>query len=186
MLNGIDFSHHQPRSMDAEISKADFFIHKLSESTTFVDPEAMRRIRLFANNKPTIVYHFLRHPKSAEAEALHFIKRVKDTGFAHTIGVALDYECDLVDTEAAEVFMSIVEKELHKRPILYCGDLENRRVYQLIRSHDWGLWIARYRKNPPANISDFWQYTSEPYDKDIFFGDQERLLSFIKEWYHGY
>lgn len=180
MLNGIDFSHWQKEPMDKEISKADFFIHKLTESTDFLDPEAFRRVKLFAENKPMIVYHYLRHPKSAEAEALHFIKRVKETGLSHTLGVALDYEVERVDAATAEMFMYIVAKALHKRPILYCGDMESRDVYQMIRSRDWGLWIARYRKTPPEHICDFWQYANSPYDHDYFYGDRERLLTFIK------
>lgn len=180
MLKGIDFSHWQPEPMDSEISKADFFIHKITESTDFLDPEAFRRVKLFAENKPTILYHYLKHPKSVEAEALHFIKRVKDTGLSHTVGVALDYENNIVDPAVAELWLYIVSKALHKRPILYCGDFEKREVYNMIRSHDWGLWIARYRKNPPDHICDFWQCSSTPYDIDIFYGDMDKLLTFIK------
>lgn len=180
MLKGIDFSHWQPKSLDGEISKSDFFIHKLTEGNLYVDPEGLRRIPLFAENKPTIVYHFLRDPKKADSEALHFIKTVKETGFSHTLGVALDYECGKVDVKAAELWLFLVSKALNKRPILYCGDMESRNVYQMIRSRDYGLWIARYRKEPPNHISDFWQYTSDPIDRNIFFGEMAQLLTFIK------
>lgn len=178
-LRGVDFSHYQAQSMDPFISDAAFFIHKITESTGYIDPDAFRRIRKYADNKPTIVYHFMRNQDNTEHEMEHFVAAVQNSGYSHTIGVAIDYELNntRIDVAKMEYALSILESAFHKKPILYCSDLHCNELYQMIRAHDYGLWIARYRKKAPEHACDFWQYNNRPYDQDYFFGDMDRLIT---------
>lgn len=182
-LKGVDFSHYQAPSMDTFISDCDFFIHKITEGTHYRDPDCHRRLRMFADNKPTIVYHFLRDMGNIENEMQHFIAAVINSGYSHTIGVAIDYELNnsKVDIAKMEYALVMLENYFHKKPVLYCSDLHCNELYQMIRSHDYGLWIARYRKKEPEHACDFWQYSSRPYDQDYFFGDMVKLMKYIKE-----
>lgn len=180
MLSGVDFSHWQPSEMDVHISDYDFLIHKLTEGKSYTDPLANSRIKKFAEKKPMLVYHFLRDTAAVEREAEHFIFALKETGYMHTLGVALDYEVAHVNAAIAAKWLQIVASATGKRPVLYCGDLEEKAVYQMVRAYDYGLWIARYRKEAPDHACDFWQHTSKPFDKNIFYGDMSKLLTFIR------
>lgn len=183
ILKGVDFSHWQSGKMDSVISDCDFFIHKLTEGEKNVDPSAGRRIKTWCERKPTIVYHFLKDSNNYQKEISHFIDTFNATGYAHTLGACIDYETDTqANISAIEKAMYAIESILEVRPILYCGDVMSRELYQMIRTHDWGLWIARYRSKPPEHICDFWQCASTPYDKDVFYGDFEKLKTFIGRW----
>lgn len=182
-LKGVDFSHYQAAGMDPYISDADFFIHKITEGTHYKDPECQRRLRAFADRKPTIVYHFLRDMGNIENEMQHFISAVINSGYAHTIGAAIDYEINnsKIDVDVIEYALVLLENQLHKKPILYCSDLHVPALYQMIRTHDFGLWIARYRKKEPEHACDFWQYNNRPFDQDYFYGDYEKIMKYIRE-----
>lgn len=182
-LKGVDFSHYQAVSMDPFISDADFFIHKITEGVSIIDQSCQRRLQKFADNKPTIVYHFMRNQQNTEKEIEHFISSVDSTGYAHTIGVAIDYEMNnsRVDVAKMEYALVILENHFKKKPILYCSDLHCNELYQMIRAHDYGLWIARYRKKEPEHACDFWQYSSKPYDKNYFYGGFKKILKYIRK-----
>ena len=121
--------------------------------------------------------------ENIENEMQYFIASVQNTGYSHTIGVALDYELNntKADVNRIEYALVMLENVLHKKPILYCSDFQSNELYQMVRAHDFGLWIARYRKKEPEHACDFWQYSSKPYDQDYFFGDMSKLLKYIRE-----
>lgn len=184
-LVGADYSHHQNGLYDKYISDFDFLIHKLTEGTSYIDNSAQARIDRWAESKPMFVYHFLKSTKNIKNEMEHFLNILGKTGKKHTLGIAIDFECvpqpaGDVDIKQIEKGMEMLEQSTTAIPILYCGDKHSAELYQMVRSHGWGLWIARYRNAIPDHACDFWQHNAEPYDKDIFFGNIERLKRYIR------
>lgn len=196
---GVDFSHYQNESMDIMIDNAVFFFHKATEGSAYVDKECERRVKKYANSKPCILYMVAVPNKTAKQQAALFVSTYrKYKQYAPNLGVAIDVENSAKyfpynsDTSIIFEIAEILEKELNRRVIIYCGDLYPRSFYRKIRSYDYGLWVARYYKpeNPAKidslkNVPDFWQYTSTPVDIDIFYGSISKLHSFLTDWNRG-
>lgn len=183
MLQGVDFSHWQQKELDKEITKYDFIIHKLSEGSTNIDNECYRRFNMFPD-KPRIVYHFA-HKNNFDDGLRNFGDAFTKLPTPFQIGMAIDLEApDFTpqkhgDTIEAIKKWSIFTRGKGKRGIVYISDIMPDSVYQTIREYDLGLWIARYRIAMPEHQCDFWQYTSDPYDKNNFYGDMVKLKSFL-------
>lgn len=187
-LTMCDVSHWQDKSYDKHISDYDIMAHKITEGLTFVDSECERRVKLFSQNKPTILYHVVTRDNVAK-QCLHFCEmyeRMNNLG----LGMALDFEnaanyypyntSDLV-IGAIEEFHLIIKDRYRKRLIVYLGDLYNDGVYNAIRTLDLGLWIPRYEKFP-THSPDIWQYKagdSGHLDSNTFYGDEEKLKTFL-------
>lgn len=183
-LRGCDFSHYQNEEYNKYLSSMDFIIHKLSEGTSFIDEFAFRRASMFAENKPFIFYHFVRDRKNIMGEISHFARTFCKCDLKHTIGIAIDCEGAQFEKskDASDIFQVLewLKNSLGKRPIFYGGDLLDASFYYAVRDTDSGLWVARYRSQKPVHACDFWQYSSTPFDKDLFFGDMEKMKSFLK------
>lgn len=187
---GGDFSHW---NSGAEIKECEFFAQKLTESVAFKDDTAIGRVKEWANKKPCILYHVI-NPRTDLKE--QFYNYRYNWNICHNIsgalGCAIDVEAmysyfpftlKFNDLKSIFDFGEMIECELKRRPIIYCGDLYCRPFYKEVRNKDWLLWIARYSPNSKLkNICDMWQYTSDPYDKDYFFGDVKKLHSVLKDW----
>lgn len=68
------------------------------------------------------------------------------------------------------------------KPIFYCQQSALKK-YPNIAKLKYPLWVARYRRFElgvgniePFELCDFWQYTSNPMDMNVFYGDKEDLL----------
>lgn len=187
---GGDFSHW---NNGLEIAQCEFFAQKVTESVSFVDDTALERVKKYANHKPCILYHVI-SPKTSVEEQFENFKRNwnKCHNYCGALGCAIDVEATenyfpfktpYKELEKTIQFGELIEKELKRRPIIYCGDLYTKSFYKAIRNKDWLLWVARYASaSKLKNICDMWQYTSDPYDKDYFFGNVKKLDSVLKDW----
>lgn len=122
-------------------------------------------------------YHYA-HPEmnKPEEEARNFLYRV-----GHHAGKAmfcLDWEGAAwkCSPRWARSWLDYVYRETGVKPLLYTSSsyLGNLGV---VAEGDYGLWVAAYRKQKPKVVpwkfAAMWQYTSTPYDHDIFYGSAD-------------
>ena len=94
MLKGFDFSHWNGDKQFFPFSKdCDFLFHKITESTSYVDPKC--KVRIKDVKIPFGLYHLIRPDKnttySGEAEHFtHYIDELRRDGYR--FGIALDIE----------------------------------------------------------------------------------------------
>lgn len=191
LFAGGDFSHW---NKTPQIAECEFFATKLTEGASMVDATALPRVKQWANSKPCILYHVLTPKESVKKQFEHFKKKWQEcNNISGALGVAIDIEAETgyfpkiaagsKEMLMVQEFAEAVERELKRRPIIYCGDTYPRDFYKMIRANDWLLWIARYAPEKKlVNLPDIWQYTSNPYDKDYFYGTVEKLHSVLKKW----
>lgn len=193
---GGDFSHWNTETDFVKyVETCEFFAHKATENNTMIDKKFYDRVLRYMDIKPAIAYHVLNPKTSPIEQAEHFTSVVLNT-LNHSdkkrIGYMLDIEYSYFkDIGQNEMLEKIVEfcnrlvKLVNHRPIVYLGDLYDDDIYHTLKCHDWLIWIARYAKADRIKHNqymDFWQYTSNPYDKDIFYGTEEKMWSFLRGW----
>ena len=160
-------------------------IIKISESTSYINPCAQDQA---SQSNPVGFYHFAwfgGDVEEAEREARYFINNV----FQSVKYLVLDYEDHAsedkqANTDACIRFMEIL-KENGYEPIYYSYrpfTLNNIYYEQILERFPNSLWIAGYGLNdgqadfeyfPSMDGIRWWQYSSNPYDKNIVLLDDE-------------
>lgn len=160
-------------------------IIKISESTSYLNP--CRHAQVEQSN-PVGFYHFAwfgGDVEEAEREARYFLNNVpKQVPY-----LVLDYEDHAGDdvqdnTNACLRFMQVIADAGYK-PIYYSYKpftLNNIDYQQILAQFPSSLWIAGYGLNdgnadfeyfPSMDGIRWWQYSSNPYDKNIVLLDDE-------------
>ena len=187
MLKGIDISHHNkfqvfPKNGNKptlDLTKHDFVIMKATEGISFVDPCLNDYIKMLKQDQRYGFYHFARPERNrAYDEAKHFCKTIGNYG--ENALLVLDWEAQAVaqPIEWALDWMKIVEKEYGKKPLIYCSSWYTKKCRPLLQNNN-GLWVAHYTNKKTPTVYTYptyalWQYSSEPYDKDIFNGNAKQ------------
>ena len=160
-------------------------IIKISESTSYINPCLSAQVE---QSNPIGFYHFARFGgdvAEAEREAQFFLDNVPQ----QVQYLVLDYEDDpsgdaQANTNACLRFMQMIADAGYK-PIYYSYKpftLDNIDYQQILAQFPNSLWIAGYGLNDgTANFEYFpsmdgirwWQYSSNPYDKNIVLLDDE-------------
>lgn len=129
-------------------------------------------------------YHYA-HPEmnSPEGEARNYLSRI-----GHHAGKAmlcLDWEGKAwkCSPHWARAWLDYVFKETGVRPLLYTSSSYLGNL-GCVAEGNYGLWVASYRKTKPAKLTPWkfaamWQYTSNPYDHDLFYGDKDTWKKYI-------
>ena len=196
MMQGCDLSHwdagrYKNILMD-ETTK--FVIIKATEGKTGFDrycdilynfyTSVHDRIGTPAEDRLYGFYHYA-HPElnKPEEEARNFLSRV-----GHHAGKAmfcLDWEGRAwkCSPRWARAWLDYVYRETGVKPLLYTSSsyLSNLGC---VAEGDYGLWVAAYRKQKPAKVTPWkfaamWQYSSTPYDHDLFYGNEETWRKYI-------
>lgn len=190
-LEGIDVSHWNHKVAIAE-HKPDFVMIKATEGVTFKDPDMLYHYWLAQSMYvPSGFYHYARAEKNTpEAEAEHFISTIPETalGFGHPL--ALDFEgkaLSLKDVDSwALRFMQHIYNKTGVKPLLYASQSTLKR-FPKTADFGCGLWVARYRNKAlgygdikPWKFAAMWQYTSNPIDRDIFYGNKTQFEKYGK------
>lgn len=191
MLKGIDVSHHNkyeifPRNgkrPSIDFSKHDFVIIKATEGRTYVDPMLERYIALLGEDQLYGFYHFARpENNSPRDEAMNFCGAIRN--WDENAMLVLDWEGKAVNcpiTWAVE-WCKYVEEKCGKKPLIYCSSWYTKKCLPLLEE-DIGLWVAHYTKSNKPTVYTYptwamWQYTSEPYDKDVFNGNKTQFRKY--------
>ena len=173
-LKGIDISHHNKYAIP-DFAKQDFVIMKATEGVTYKDPMMDEYIAMLKTDQLYGFYHFARPERNrAKAEASNFCNTIG--AYGEEAMLVLDWEAQAVTQpiEWALEWCKEVEKIYGKKPLIYCSSWYTKRI-KLLLENDIGLWVAHYTKKDKPTIYTYptwamWQYTSEPYDKNIFNG----------------
>ena len=173
-------------------------IIKISESTSYINPCLSAQVE---QSNSIGFYHFAwfgGDVEQAEAEARYFLDNVpKQVKY-----LVLDYEDHAsgdkqANTDACIRFMEIL-KENGYEPIYYSYKpftLNNIYYEQILAKFPNSLWIAGYGLNdgqadfeyfPSMDGIRWWQYSSNPYDKNIVLLDDEEAKSEWKQNDTGY
>ena len=160
-------------------------IIKISESTSYINPCLFAQVE---QSTPVGFYHFAWFGgdiEEAEREARYFLDNVPQK----VKYLCLDYEDHAsgdkqANTDACIRFMEIL-KENGYEPIYYSYKpftLDNIDYQQILAQFPNSLWIAGYGLNdgnadfeyfPSMDGIRWWQYSSNPYDKNIVLLDDE-------------
>jgi GH25 family lysozyme M1 (1,4-beta-N-acetylmuramidase) len=177
-LYGIDISHHNKYNLP-KFSMFDFIIMKATEGISFVDPCLKQYISMLKKDQLYGFYHFARPERNrAKEEAKNFINTIGIDG--ENAMLVLDWEGQALrqPIEWALEWLNEVEKAYGKKPLIYCSSWYTKKC-RLLLQNDIGLWVAHYTKKDKPTIYTYpayalWQYTSEPYDKDLFNGTRKQ------------
>ena len=162
-------------------------IIKISESTSYINPCLSAQVE---QSTPVGFYHYAWFGgdiEEAEREARYFLDNVPQK----VKYLCLDYEDHAsgdkqANTDACIRFMEIL-KENGSEPIYYSYKpftLNNIYYEQILAKFPNSLWIAGYGLNdgtadfeyfPSMNGIRWWQYSSNPYDKNIVLLDDEEV-----------
>jgi LysM repeat protein len=129
------------------------------------------------------VYHYARPDlgNSPEAEAEFFVNNIK--GYIKEAILVLDWEsANKWDTGWAKRWLDKVKELTGVKPVIYMSSSVTFAYdWSAVVAADYGLWVANYGNNDGSNHGcpkvGYWgviamhQYTSNPLDKDEFFGD---------------
>lgn len=168
---GIDVSDYQGRVDWTAVANSgmSFGVTKATEGATFVADTfvanwtGIRSVGLVRG-----AYHFFRPKTDARAQAENFLRIVKlETG---DLPPVLDIETTdgmSGETIAArmETWLTIVERETQRRPLIYTYPGFWERIGDMKRFSDYPLWIAHYTDASEPFVPGgwgtwtFWQYT---------------------------
>lgn len=179
-LHGTDQSKWQPN----QITEGDFILCKATEGCGYVDPTCDAKYQMNkAAGKLLGVYHYARPDLGniPEAEAEFFVNNIK--GYIREAILVLDWEgANKWDTAWAKRWLDKVKELTGVKPVIYMSSSVTKDYdWSAVVAGDYGLWVADYRNNDGTNHGcpkvGYWgviamhQYTSNPIDKDEFFGD---------------
>lgn len=184
-LYGVDISNFQPVSGSKYAGSA-FVIVKATEGVNFNDKKFRQHMQnASANGQLLGAYHYARPEyNTAIREAEHFL-----TVFEPWIGKAvpcLDWEQKALQHSPAWAltWLRYVAEKTGSKPLFYVQQSQARLAkYKPIADAGFPLWLAQYSKKPGPTVwpkLTMWQYTSNPLDKDVFYGDAFDWYDLIK------
>jgi lysozyme len=178
-LYGIDISHHNKFNLP-KFSMFDFIIMKATEGISFVDPCLKQYISMLKKDQLYGFYHFARPERNrAKEEAKNFINTIGIDG--ENAMLVLDWEGQALrqPIEWALEWLNEVEKAYGKKPLIYCQSSFTKKLKPIYDNNN-GLWVAHYTDKEKPTVYTYpyyamWQYTSRPYDCDVFNGTRKQF-----------
>lgn len=190
-LLGADMSHHNyplnfnPANLDFVWLKATEGINHADDKVgTIMHEVAMELDETNNGDVPFIgFYHFCRADKGndpvKEAKWFNYITKKLDP---ENVGMyALDIEAGSILMEDidewANEFCRFFHHQTGKHPLIYCSASSTPK-FKLTSRHN-KLWVAHYNTTSPKVYNwkepTFWQFTSTPFDINIFYGTRKDL-----------
>lgn len=193
---GADFSHHQWNKDEKKRfnpSYLDFIIIKATEGMTYVDPRMNDWLQLIVDTRgesgaPFIFfYHYARPENNNPAEeALHFIETIEP--HLGNCGIALDWEGKALEVPngnkwAIDWLQRVQAATGFKTTPLFYTSAAYTNRYKEVAMQGFPLWVAHYGTTKPRVESwgkpTIWQFTSQPFDMNIFFGSPADMVGLI-------
>ncbi len=198
-IQGLDVSHHQGKIEwnKLDISKFKFVFIKSTEGGNLVDPKfQFNWINAHNNGFFVGAYHFFTFKKSGMEQAHNFINTVPNNIKSLPPVVDLEFMGNSkIKLSKSKLFnelsnfINIVEKQYHKKPILY-STYEFYEYYLIGHFNNYPIWIRDIFKKPKLIDNrnwTFWQYANraripwiENYvDLNVFNGNEDEFINFI-------
>ena len=186
MLYGVDLSDFQPVSNTKYAGHA-FLIAKATEGLSWNSKTFARHISNAMQSGQLVgAYHYARPEyNTAAAEAQHFLAIFRP--YIGKAVPALDWEQKALRYPVgwALEWLRIVEAETGCKPLFYVQQSQARLdKYRIIADAGYPLWLAQYASRHGATVwpkVTIWQYTSNPLDKNIFYGDKADWYRMIRK-----
>ncbi|WP_053765781.1 GH25 family lysozyme [Enterococcus hirae] len=174
-LKVVDLSNNNG-SKNIKDYPADAYMFKATEGCNFVDrycdPFVQQAIKA---GKPFGVYHFI-DGSNWQTQTDFFINNVQ--GYIGKGILVLDYEMyGRQGTGVLKQMLDRIQQKTGIKALVYTSaSVLFEEDFSAIVKADYGLWVAAYQSNFPKikhwSNAAMWQYTSTPYDQNIFYGDQ--------------
>lgn len=147
MLNGIDVSGWQPKSITADVDY-DFVIIKATEGCGFVSPVCDTQYQTAKKRGKLLgVYHFASTGNSPSAEAKFFYENTK--GYIGEAIFVLDFEAGAVNQwgdAGARQFLDTFYQLSGVKPLIYTSSSVAKSLFK-VAAGDYGLWVADWGSN---------------------------------------
>ena len=176
MLIGGDISHH---NYPFEVGFGEFQIYKATEGKSFVDYKLGDYMKEIKSSDLIAFYHFARPDvagNTPKLEAQNFVDNVKK--YIGKAVFVLDWEGKAL--KYSESYAMEWLREVHSltgvKPMLYTSSSATKNFPKIAKA-GYKLWVAHYNVQVPKvyNWSTWtmWQFTSKPFDVDLFNGTVE-------------
>lgn len=179
------FGTDQSKWQANQVTEGSFILVKATEGCGYVDPTCDAKYQLNKQaGKLLGVYHYARPDlgNTPEAEAQYFVDNIR--GYIGEAIMVLDWEsANKWDVNWAKRWLDKVKDLTGIKPMIYMSSSVTFAYdWSSVVAGDYGLWVANYGNNDGTNHGcpgvGYWgivamhQYTSNPLDKDEFFGDE--------------
>ena len=191
MLQGCDISHWNSINKVLK-DEQDFVIFKATEGVKYVDKKMLSHYQaytglpfIYPSTKLYGFYHYARPEKNQPVEEADLFLKTIAPHIGNCImaldveGVALNY------IPWTKMWLDYVYKKTGIKPLIYIQGSATNTI-QTIKDSGYGLWVAHYTKElkkPNIGVYPFyalWQYTSKPYDRDFFNGNEEQFKKYCR------
>lgn len=184
-LVGQDISHH---NTNVDVNAGDFTIIKATEGEGYVDPSFKAFVKKLNEEQLVGCYHFIRADvkgNNAWFEADHFVRKVIEAGLMYKSLLIVDYEDKSVGHEDYLLkFLDGVKIMTGIKPIVYCS-CSVAKGLKRVKAQGYEFWVAHYGtkhlKCQFGRCALMWQFTSAPWDFDIFYGDRAEWIKRTKK-----
>lgn len=185
------FGTDQSKWQANQVTEGSFILVKATEGCGYVDPTCDAKYQLNKQaGKLLGVYHYARPDlgNTPEAEAQYFVDNIR--GYIGEAIMVLDWEsANKWDVNWAKRWLDKVNDLTGIKPLIYMSSSVTFAYdWSSVVAGDYGLWVANYGNNDGTNHGcpgvGYWsivamhQYTSNPLDKDEFFGDESAWRSY--------
>ena len=149
----------------ASSSQVRYVFAKATESTSYIDPQFSRNIAAARDAGIKVgAYHFFSDKSSAKAQATHFLNTIQQQGLdllpVIDVEVCRNYSPSAL-VDSLQVMLDCVEKAFGQKPMIY-SSVSFFRHYLQDYFEGYPLWLAKYDKEAPSNISTeyiLWQFS---------------------------
>nr|DAR35704.1 MAG TPA: hypothetical protein [Caudoviricetes sp.] len=171
-----------------DVNAGDFTIIKATEGETYTDPKFKVYVEQLNSTQLVGFYHFIRadiEGNDAWREAHKFVDTIINAGFMYKSLLVVDYERKSVGHEDYLLrFLDGVYIMTGIKPIVYCSCSVAKKL-NAVREKGYEFWIAHYNtkhiKDSLGKSNLMWQFTSSPWDFDIFYGDRADWIKRTKK-----
>lgn len=181
-LRGIDISSYQKGLSKASLNSVDFAILKISEGTTWIDPEFNNFYKMAAIPLGAYVYSRAITEDAAINEAKKALSIIN--GRDLPLGIYIDVEeksqmalRDSVLTGVVKAFCNTIKDAGYKAGAYGSSGNLWAKVGPSYLGDDVIVWVAQWTKTPPK-FGDIWQFTSsdrvDSYNANV---DGDKVLS---------
>lgn len=200
MIYGFDISHHNGKNavvkcineMNKMGKSPKFCFIKISEGRTYIDNMWLSNfIDAVDYGLVAGLYHYARpENNTAIEEAKFFCHNYREIWRVEVRAVnaipILDWEGEALKHNRQWVrdWCDYVYNDLHIKPLVYISRSECH-MHRATAAGNYGLWVAAWRDidEGVGNVSPWstwavWQYTSDPFDIDVFNGTVEQLRKY--------
>lgn len=152
MLNGIDVSGWQPKSITVDVDY-DFVIIKATEGCGFVSPVCDTQYQAAKKRGKLLgVYHFASTGNSPSAEAKFFYDSTQ--GYIGEAIFVLDFEAGAVNQwgdAGARQFLDTFYQLSGVKPLIYTSSSVAKTLFKVAEG-DYGLWVADWGNNQASGF----------------------------------